>query len=394
MTRHSSFQQGYVSEAIRTRRGTVFKIRYRVRAAGGRWKHRTETLYGLTGKKAARAVLAERLQKAGGISREACELTLRSFVDAYWKPYLSRKQVKPSTMIGYQSVLDTHILPMLGDIGLPDIAPLNVEEFLQGVAKQGYSPKTMRNIVVLLHGILHLAENNDLIGRSPVRDRHKPVCRKVEKPVWTGEQVRKILGDVPIPFRCLFMCVALTGLRLGELLALQWKHVDLRSKSLKVEQSLWRGQIISPKTPASVRQIPLGDFLVQALTFHYQNSASNGPEDFVYCKQDGAFFHPDVLRKDVLYQVLDRLNIPRPKRSAGFHAFRHSAATMINAETGNLKLTQKFLGHSNVSTTADIYTHTSEPMEREAAAALEKAIFGNLFPIVPNSGTGNNSLVN
>jgi integrase len=67
---------------------------------------------------------------------------------------------------------------------------------------------------------------------------------------------------------------------------------------------------------------------------------------------------------------------------------------MINAETGNLKLTQKFLGHSNVSTTADIYTHTSEKMERDAAVALEKAIFGNLFPIVPDSGTGNNSSVN
>ena len=98
--------------------------------------------------------------------------------------------------------------------------------------------------------------------------------------------------------------------------------------------------------------------------------------------------HPDVLRKDVLYPTLDRLNIPRPKGAAGFHAFRHSAASLINAETGNLKLTQKFLGHSNVSTTADIYTHTTEAMEREAAVALERAIFGNLFPVVPNLKLG------
>ncbi len=201
MTRRFTFQQGYVSEAIRTRRGTVYKIRYRVRVADGRWKHKRETLCGLEGKKAARAILADRLREAGSVSPEATELTLRSFVDAYWKPYLERKQVKPSTLSGYQSVLDTHILPTLGDIVLSEIVPLRVEELVQSKAKEGCSPKTIRNAVVLLNGIFHLAEDNDLIKRSPVRDRHKPVCHRNEKPAWTGEQVRKILSEVPAPLR-------------------------------------------------------------------------------------------------------------------------------------------------------------------------------------------------
>jgi len=85
--------------------------------------------------------------------------------------------------------------------------------------------------------------------------------------------------------------------------------------------------------------------------------------------RNGSPLNPDVLRKDVLYPTLDRLHIPRVKGASGFHAFR-SAASMLNAQTGNLKLTQKFLGHSNVSTTADIYTHVSEGMEREAAIVL------------------------
>ena len=99
MTRYA-FQQGYVSDPIRTRRGTVYKIRYRVPAAGGKFKHRKETLYGLNGKKAARAVLNERLQQAGNMNPEAADLTLRSFAETYWKSYLDRKQVKPSTMKG------------------------------------------------------------------------------------------------------------------------------------------------------------------------------------------------------------------------------------------------------------------------------------------------------
>lgn len=393
MTRYA-FQQGYVSDPIRTRRGTVYKIRYRVPAAGGKFKHRKETLYGLNGKKAARAVLNERLQQAGNMNPEAADLTLRSFAETYWKSYLDRKQVKPSTMKGYQSVLDKHIYPALGGLGLTAIAPINVEELLQSKAKKGYSPKTMRNIVVLLQGIFHLAEDNDLIAKSPIRDRHKPICRNTEKPAWSREQVRSILEEVPDAFRCLFTCIALTGVRLGELLALQWKHIDLQSKRLRIEQSLWNGQIVSPKTPWSVRPIPLGDFLAQLLEYHRQISLFTSPDDFVFCRKDEASLNPDVLRKDVLYPTLDRLNIPRPKGASGFHAFRHSAASLINAETGNLKLTQKFLGHSDVNTTANIYTHTSESMEREAAVVLEKAIFGNLFPVVPNLGTGNRKLVN
>ncbi len=69
----------------------------------------------------------------------------------------------------------------------------------------------------------------------------------------------------------------------------------------------------------------------------------------------------------------------------------HSAASILNEGTGNLKLAQKLLGHSNVEITAEVYTHTSAEAEREAALAIERAIYGDLFPVVPNSGNRNNS---
>ena len=94
---------------------------------------------------------------------------------------------------------------------------------------------------------------------------------------------------------------------------------------------------------------------------------------------------PDMLRRELLYPTLDRLQIPRELRAAGFHTFRHSAGSFVNAQTGNLKLAQKLLGHSNLSTTADIYTHTSAEAERDAAVAVERAIYGDLFPKL---GTG------
>jgi integrase len=76
--------------------------------------------------------------------------------------------------------------------------------------------------------------------------------------------------------------------------------------------------------------------------------------------------------------------------ASGFHTFRHSAASIVNEQTGNLKLAQKFLGHSTIKMTADIYTHTSAEAERGAAIALERAIYVDLFPVVPNIENRNN----
>jgi len=382
-----SYQHGYVSNPIRTNNGLKFVIRYRVRTSEGKWRHKAETLYGLSGKKAAQAILDQRIRDTSTQKTTTPELTLAQFIEAYWRPYLERQSVKPSTLQGYDSLLKQHITPVLGGRRLTDITPLHVEQLLQ--SKSALSPKTRRNLVGLLQGVFSLAEDDDLIEKSPVRDRHKPVVPRREKPVWTTEQVRAIIGSAPERYGALFACAALTGARLGELLALQWKHIDFDGKKLRIEQSLWHGQLVTPKTEGSFRTVLFGQALAEALTNHLQNSQHIGPEDFVFSKPDGSTPDPDVLRRDVLYPVLDRLGIPRSSRSAGFHTFRHSVGSFINAQTGNLKLAQKLLGHSNLSTTADIYTHTTQESEREAALAVERAIYGDLFSNVLNSENKN-----
>ncbi len=262
---------------------------------------------------------------------------------------------------------------------------MHVEELLRG--KKDLSPRTLRNVLAVLQCVLSHAVDNDLIQRSPLRGRHRPVVPRREKPVWTPEQVRTILSAAPQAYRCLFTCAALTGVRMGELLALQWKHVDLEKRQIRIEQSLWHGQLIPPKTAASVRTMPIGEMLRKALADHHRNSCHTSSADFIFCKPDGSPHEPTGLRRDVLYPMLDRSGIQRQARSSGFHAFRHAAASFINAQTGNLKLAQKFLGHADLSTTADIYTHTLEKSEQEAADAVERAIFGDLFPVVPELGT-------
>lgn len=388
MTRQS-YQQGYVSDPIRTRRGLVFRIRYRLRSADGRWIHKSETLENLSGKKAARAVLDQRIRESQNRPFEAVDFTVQYVVDALWRPYLDRKQVKPSTKRSYDCELKVHILPALGAMRIADVSPLHVERLLRSRLEGGSSPKTVRNLVGLLQSIFSLAVDNDLMARSPVRDRHKPTVTRSEKPVWTPEQLKLIVDSVPRQHRSLFQCAMLTGARLGELLGLQWKHVDFDLQKLEIKQALWEGELVLPKTEGSLRVIYFGPSLLSAFTAQKENSGHKNPENFVFCKEDGSPLNPDVLRRDVLYPALDRLGIERSSRAAGFHTFRHSAATIVNQKTGNLKLVQKLLGHSNLSTTADVYTHTSADANRSAALALEEAIFGDLFQVVPSFGTWN-----
>lgn len=221
-----------------------------------------------------------------------------------------------------------------------------------------------------------------------------PQIEKKQKTVWSPDQVRKIIEATPPVYKTLVTLVALTGIRLGELLALQCKHVDFKSGLLLISQSLWHGQIVPPKTEGSVRSIPLGTVLCEVLKNHFQVCSNREPGAFVFCKCDGSPLHHDVIRKDVLYPIIDRLGIERHPRASGFHAFHHCAATFINGETGNLKLAQNFLGHSNLSTTADIYIHKITEADREASKVLEKTIFGNLFPVVLKIANENKSAVN
>jgi integrase len=312
-------------------------------------------------------------------------------------PYLDRKGMKPSTRVGYACALQRHILPVIGDLNLADIAPLHIENLMKTKldSKSKLSPKTVLNLLRLVQGIFSVALDDDLIARSPVRKKHMPYVSKSEKPAWSPEQVRAILDELPLSCRPLFVCIALTGLRAGELLGLQWKHICLAKGELRVEQSLWNKQLVTPKTKSSKGSVWFDDVLTQVLTEHHRNSAHIAPDDFVFCKSDGSPMSPDVLRRDVLYPALDRLRIPRLKGASGFHAFRHTAGSVVEQRTGRIKLAQKLLRHSNLSTTADIYTHTTKQAEREAAVALERAYFGDLFPVVPDLGNGNkNAAVN
>lgn len=125
----------------------------------------------------------------------------------------------------------------------------------------------------------------------------------------------------------------MTGVRVGELLGLTWSNVDFSRGELSITHSLWRRELVTPKTDASVRTIHLPEVLTNLLAEHQKGARFNSPEDFVFGRVDGTPQDPDYLRKNVLHKALKAAGIEPGYRSHGFHLFRHSAGSIVHSIT-------------------------------------------------------------
>ena len=228
-------------------------------------------------------------------------------------------------------------------------------------AQERLASKYMLNLYALLSTMFNVAVQHDLIESSPVRRKlHRPQHEPKEKPVLSAEQVRKVIEAVADEYKPLFVVTAVTGMRIGEILALRWQDLDLDERKMAVRHNLWRGQLGTPKTKASAKTRNLSDLLVTAFRVQQLNSKFTQPGDFVFARRDGSPYDRDWLRQSVLYPALDEVGIERKPRQHGFHLFRHTCGSIVYALTGDIRLAKDALAHSRISTTSDIYVHTDE----------------------------------
>jgi integrase len=290
-------------------------------------------------------------------------------------------------------MLRKHVEPALGDLTLDQIRPIHLTSFFQKHRENGMATHYQLNLYSMLRTMFDVAVEYDLIESSPIRRKiHRPKSEPAEKAVLTAEEIQATLDQIPAPWRTLFACVAVTGLRSGEALGLRWKNIDWHAETLSVTHSLWRSQLVTPKTKKSIRTLHMPDALRRLLEAHYASSGFTDLDDYVFCKADGSPCDPNYLRKEVLYPAMDTAGIKRSSRAYGFHLFRHSAATIAHAETQNLKGTQDLLGHSRMSTTSDIYLHSDGKGTKEATEAIAKKVFETCSPVAPNLRPGSNRI--
>jgi integrase len=378
MARRKTFQQGTVVER-KYEYGTAFILRYRIRKLDGGWQEKSETLTDCSSKKAALKVLSVRLQsineKNGRTGSNQTERKFGDLLGSKWSQYLDNQSVKPSTRYAYASVLKKWIKPFFGELLFEDIDADTVGRFMAHLAQNKLAAKYRRNVYNLLKVLFEIAVEYDLMPASPIRPRvHRPETDRRRLPVFSLEQTLAIIEHADPMYRPALETLALTGLRAGELLALRWKDCDFKNCRFTISNTVWRGTLQTTKTEASDRTIGMPEPLVRTLTAHQEKSEFIEAEDFVFCQGDGKPIDPDSLRR--LGPALEKAGIPFQKRTSGCHAFRRFVASVIHKKTGSLKLAQQQLGHSTLSTTADIYTSVDEEQVAETAEALGKVFCG------------------
>ncbi|PYR83374.1 MAG: hypothetical protein DMG19_19285 [Acidobacteria bacterium] len=371
MARRKTFQQGTVVER-KYEYGTAFILRYRIRKTDGGWQEKSETLNDCSSKKAALKILSTRLhsinERNGRTGGSHTERKFGDLLDSKWFEYLENQSVKPSTRYAYESVLKKRIKPFFGELLFEDIGADTVGRFMAHLAQNKLSAKYRRNVYVLFE----IAVEYDLMLASPIRPRvHRPEADRRRLPVFTLEQTLAIIEQSDPLYRPALETLALTGLRAGELLALRWKDCDFINRRFTISNTVWRGQLQTTKTEASDRTIGIPERLIRTLTTHRERSKFIDAEDFVFCQADGKPIDPDSLRRLGIYPAMEKAGIPFQKRASGCHAFRRFVASVIHKQTGSLKLAQKQLGHSTLSTTA-------------AAEALGKAFCGRSVVETPS----------
>jgi integrase len=390
-----SFQKGNILERRRRDGSIAFQLRYRVRAPDGigEWEWQTETLpRSVVTKKQAERELATRLRPindAGGgvVGPGSRSIRFSELVESYWPLYVANQNMRPGTLDAYAAMLGKWIRPFFQDLMLGEITSAHVSKFLGKLDQSGLASKYRRNIYNLVNEVFEVAVANGLILSNPVRSKiHRPaVFQDQEKGVLSSDQCWALIAAVrERRDKALLWTFMLTGMRQGEVLGLRRMDVDLESRKITATYVLYRGRLLrglkKHKRARKPRQhqVLIPEMLDMILRDHMESSPFQGPEDFVFHKSDGSPVDPDVFRSDVLYPALRQLGIPILRRASGFHMFRHTAASLINKETGNMKLSQAQLGHANVQITADVYTHLDETQKRKAAEALERGVFGKL----------------
>ncbi len=275
----------------------------------------------------------------------------RVTVGEWSKTWLAQIQVKPSTAARYEGLLRVLILPTWRRVPLQAVTHVDVGRWITDLVKKGLAPSTVRQAHRVLSLLLSLAVRDNRIARNPAAGVRLPRVSATQKRFLTHEQVSS-LSDAAGDHGLAIQVLAYTGLRFGELAALQVRHVDLVKQRLHVVESVTevngRAVFGSPKTHAT-RSVAIPSFISEQIATRLEGQ----PEDaFVFPAPRGGVLRLRNWRR----QVFDPA-----ARAAGLdgitpHELRHTAASLAIAAGGNIKAVQRMLGHQSAAMTLDVYS--------------------------------------
>ena len=305
--------------------------------------------------------------------------TLQAAADA-WFSHLQATGTKASSIRAYRSALDKWFLPTLKARSLDRITEEDVEHAMQRMRAASLSDKSIRNYVGVLRALFNFAadKRRRWTKRNPAADVELPKAPTYTDILYlTPAEVWALVDAArPGPYqqldRAMYLTAAMTGLRIGELQALDWRSVDIVHARVRVRRTWDRKakEFTTPKSRRSERAVPMPDVVAGTLErlFRDQHPDSVEPDPDAL-----VFGHPDTGDPFGWRAVYERLRAALKTagldQTYGFHSLRHSYGTALAAQGVPMRTLQEWMGHKDITTTQRYADYCPNPGERDVVEA-------------------------
>lgn len=298
-------------------------------------------------------------------------------IAAAWKEY-KRPYVKQSTMAAYVLILENHILPTFGeDNSLPE---QSVQAFVLHKIESGLSAKSVKDILIVLKMVMKFGVKKEWMTYYEWDIKYPPSSENKVLDVLSVTNHRKILNHIQSHFTFMGLGIYIslsTGLRIGEICALKWSDINVTDGILTVNRTIERIYIIegekkhtelvinTPKTKNSCREIPMNKELLGML----KPLKKVVNDDYYILTNDERPTEPRTYR-NYYKRLMEKLDIPKLK----YHGLRHSFATRCIEVGCDYKTVSVLLGHSNISTTLNLYVHPNMEQKKRCIDKVFKSL--------------------
>jgi len=318
------------------------------------------TLTELRSRREAQRCLDRDLNKANsGRQRAESKMMFRHFIEGRWINDIL-PAYKLSTRLQYRYFMHRYLLPYFGEWKLEDIRPEEVQRFLYLFPK--LAPKTVRNMAAALSSSLRTAVSWGYLETNPVRGVALPARRSVrERRALTTDEVKALLGKLQEPCRTAVTLILLTGMRIGEVLALRWGKIDWQRRTIIVDEGLYEGEVSTPKTESGVRILPMTKLLFNAL-LEWKTGKTVGADNFIFPSQVGTGFCRRNLTNRFLKPAAEAAGIG----NVSWHMLRRTHSTWLKDVGAAPGVIQHQLGHSDPRLAFELYV-MAVPGERRRA---------------------------
>jgi len=313
---------------------------------------------------------------------------LRQWLDGYVKTNCSER-----TLDGYRAIIEHHLIPAVGHYQLRQLNQQHIQAYY-GKALEKLSSRTVHHQHRVLSQALKYGVRQGYIGRNPCELVDPPSPRGKTMRTLTESEVIDLLISAEGSYYYPVIYTALsTGLRQAELLGLRWRDIDIASRSLSVNQTLYkrRGvvQFNEPKTAHSRRRVAMTPKLAEFLSeyrlererLYHQIGKTTSLDDLVFANYEGKPIDPSLL-SHTFARIVRKAGLQEVR----FHDLRHSFASLMLLRGVAPKVISEALGHSSVAFTMDVYSHILPGMQSDAMALLDEVL-----PEGKNGLSGNNN---